>query len=50
MVRIELVETLSGKLVTARRIVPHVSRGKNSLPVPSPRPARGQRLEKEPTK
>lgn len=44
MIRIDLFET-RGRLITVRRIEPHVSRGKNSLPTPSPRPARGQRLE-----
>lgn len=43
--RLEVVETFTGDVVKVLRIEPYVSRGKNSLPVPSPRPVRGQRLE-----
>ena len=43
--RVELVKPFTGEVCGVRRIIPYVSRGKNSLPVPSPRPARGQRLE-----
>jgi len=43
--RVDIVRTFTGTTGMRKTIEPYISRGKGSLPVPSPRPARGQRLE-----